>query len=376
MTNTSHPEVLVLGGGAIGLSLAWELALRGMATALVDRRELGREASWAAAGMIPTGPDRTHWAQASPHERLAGLSQRLHSEWHERLLETTGIDNGFDRTGAIHIADSESVATLDAELRRAQSLGIRAERLASGDLAQLEPALTRRPQAVAAADFYADEAQVRSPRHLRALEQACQQAGVTFYRHCSVERWQRDARDAKRILGVETNRGPLRAKQFCVALGCWSGNLLEPLGVRLTTTPVRGQIALVEGSPGMLRRHLCVGRRYLVPRRDGRVLIGSTEEEVGFDATTTAEAIDELKGFASQFVPALAECQVSQAWAGLRPCTSDGLPKLGRCPQMENLWLATGHYRGGVQLAPATAVALADLLARVEPTLDLSDFSP
>jgi glycine oxidase len=139
---------------------------------------------------------------------------------------------------------------------------------------------------------------------------------------------------------------------------------------------VRGQIALLQAQPGLLRGHVCIGKRYLVPREDGQVLVGSTEEDAGFVAETTDAAIAELVDFARQVVPALSAATLTQAWAGLRPQSTDGLPTLGLAPHADNLWIATGHYRGGIQLSPVTAVCLADLIWSGEEKFDLSAFDP
>jgi len=367
-------DVLVIGGGAVGLSLAWELARRGARVTVVDRREMGQEASWAAAGMIPVGPAADRWPDAEPLEALAGLSQRLHPAWHEMLLEQTGIDNGYRRTGAVHLAPTPSAAAaLRTAVRRADELGMAAQEIAVESIDDWEPALgaTRRP--VAAAAYFADEAQVRSPWHLRALEQACRQAGVELRPHCAVRRL---VRRGDRVAGIETADGLLVAATYCLTAGCWSGPLLESWGGFAPVRPVRGQMALLRAAPDLLGRHVCIESKYLVPRTDGRVLVGSTEEDVGFQRHTTDAAIAQLVAFAVETAPALAAAELERSWAGLRPQAIDGRLALGPVAQGGNLWIATGHYRGGIQLAPATALCVAEVLAGGVAPVDLTAFSP
>jgi glycine oxidase len=178
-----------------------------------------------------------------------------------------------------------------------------------------------------------------------------------------------------RLLAARTPRGPRPAERFCVTGGAWSAGLLAPLGIALPIVPIRGQIVLFNAGRRLFAPVVNVGRRYLVPREDGRVLAGSTEEDVGFDKRTTEEAVAELAGFARELVPALAEAEIERAWAGLRPGTPDELPYLGPLPGLDNAWVAAGHFRSGLQLSPGTAVAMARLIRGEPPPVDLGAFS-
>jgi glycine oxidase len=161
--------------------------------------------------------------------------------------------------------------------------------------------------------------------------------------------------------------GPIRAGAYLVCLGAWTGELLGEMRVPCKVKPVRGQMLLLRTPEPVIRRVILEGRRYLVPRDDGRVLVGSTEEDVGFDPSTTREVLDDLRRFAAGLVPDLARARVERSWAGLRPGNADGLPTLGRVPGFENLWVAAGHYRAGIQLSPATGLIMAQAI-RGEPT--------
>jgi glycine oxidase len=157
--------------------------------------------------------------------------------------------------------------------------------------------------------------------------------------------------------------------------GCWSGQIATGLGLDLPIRPVRGQILLLKGKPGMLKRIVNAGPRYLTPRADGRVLVGATQEDVGFNKQNTVEGVAELMNFARRLCPVLANFTLEQNWSGLRPGTADGLPYLGRVPNIENAWLATGHFRAGIQLSAATAVIMRSLILGQELPVDVANLA-
>ncbi len=368
-------DVLIAGGGVIGLSLAWELSQHGVKVCVVDRGQLGMEASWAGAGMIPPGPDESHWpassgVAATPFEQLAGLSQHLHCEWHERLLDLTGIDNEYCRAGAIHLAFNDDEAqALSKKAERWQQLGIEYQAIDAATLADLEPALASQATHFAKIYHLPGETQLRNPRHLRAILAACRLAGVELRPGVAVHQFELSK---NHISQVTTSEGPIRAKQYCLATGCWSAQLATSLGMDLPVRPIRGQIVLLDGPAGLIRRTINVGPRYFVPRRDGRLLVGSTQDDVGFRKENTAAGVGELMQFAQTITPEIAQLPIETCWSGLRPATADGLPYLGRVPALENGWLATGHFRSGLQLSPATAVVMRAQMLGQEPPIDVS----
>ena len=368
--DTSHFDVLIVGGGVIGLSLAWELAQQDAKVCVVDRGPLGHEASWAGAGMIPPGPARSHWHLATPFEQLEGLSQRLQSEWHERLLEQTGIDSDYHQSGAIYLANTEADADqLDKKAERWQQLGIEHNELAPAALSDFEPTLATSATQFKRAYYLPEEAQTRNPRHLRALVAACESTGVELRPNVSVQNFEADE---SRLISAVTVVGSIRADKFCIAAGSWSGKFAEKLGLDLPVCPIRGQILLLNGPPGLLHRTINVGPRYLVPRRDGHLLVGSTQEEVGFVKENTTEGEKELLQFANSISPEIAQLPRETRWSGLRPGTCDDLPYLGLLPQHDNGWIATGHYRSGLQLSPATAVVMREMMLGEEPAVDVT----
>jgi glycine oxidase len=358
---TEHADVLILGGGVIGLTTAWFTAEAGARVAVVDQGDFGQQASWAGAGIIAPG----HLAGArSGMDRLRAHSAALYPAISAKLCQQTGIDNGYFVCGGLELLASAADDASDEW--RGEGIAV-VER--KGDelhrhYPYLAPHLDR-------AYFLPEMAQVRNPRHLKALQAACAARGVALIPHCGVQRL---IHAGGRIDGVETTQGRLTAGRYLIATGAWTEALLEPLGFRPGIRPIRGQIALLNTGVGEVRPLLLHGKRYLVPRGDGRVLIGSTEEDAGFAARTTAAAIADLLEFATTLVPEWSNAAVERCWAGLRPGSPDGKPFLGVVPGVDNLFVAAGHFRAGIQLSPATALVMKELLLDETPTIPLDEF--
>lgn len=364
-------DILIVGGGVIGLSLAWELASHGLRVRVVDRGALGREASWAGAGILPPANAKT---ALHPYDQLRALSFDLHPQWAERLREKTGIDNGFRRCGGLYLARTAGeTAALRGMWNVFQEEAIRIERLDDAGLACSEPALT---PAIAARRFkaayeVADECQLRNPRHLQALMDVCRQRGVELSPELEARGF---VIDGSRIEGLRTANETLRAGAVCITGGAWTQGLLAQLGCETGILPIRGQMLLYKCDRRPFTRVLNEGNRYMVARDDGYVLAGSTEEEVGFDKRTTEIALADLHAFATALVPDLASAKLEQSWAGLRPATFDGFPYLGRLPGFDNAFAAAGHFRSGLYLSPGTAVVMSQLIRGQTPQVDLTPF--
>jgi glycine oxidase len=344
-----HPDILIVGGGVIGLTCAVYLVRRGATVKLLDMGDLGQKASWAGAGILP--PANPAFA-TTRFEQLRALSISLFPTLSQQLRERTGIDNGYVVCGGFEFPDPEAVARTD-EWR---TEGIAFEELHGAELHRRQPWLASNLQH---ATWLPEAAQVRNPRHLKALIAYCQARDVRLEPRCMAHSL---VHAGNRILGVEADHGRVEAGRTLLASGAWTDGLLASVGWQPGIRPVRGQMALLNRGPAGVRPLLLQGKRYLVPRTDGLILVGSTVEDAGFVALPTAGGIAGLLTFAASLVPELAEATVERCWAGLRPGSPDGLPFLGPVPGCEGLYVASGHFRSGIQLSPATGKLMADML--------------
>lgn len=356
-----HSDILIIGGGVIGLTAAHFLAGAGVSVTVLDSSDLGRQASWAGAGIIPPGnPDHAH----TPYDQLRAHSSQMYPALSHQLREQTGIDNGYFVCGGLELVETE----VDVAADEWRNEGLVFEELDAMALHQLEPALAPH---LRRAFYLPHMAQVRNPRHVRALIASCTRQGVRLLPHWAVRTL---VRTGSRLVAVETERGRLEAGRYLLTAGAWSDLLLQQVGWRPGIHPVRGQIALLNtGIPGV-RPILLDGKQYLVPRGDGRILVGSTEELADFDAQPTAGGIAGLLALAATLVPTLAGAHLERCWAGLRPGSVDGLPYLGKVPGLDNLFVGAGHFRAGLQLSPASGLVLKELLLDQPTTIPLEAF--
>ncbi|MBI5039642.1 MAG: glycine oxidase ThiO, partial [Gammaproteobacteria bacterium] len=342
---------------------ARELHAAGLRVSLVDRSASGTEASWAGGGILsPLYP----WRYPDPVSALAAWSQPRYPELLAEIHAQSGLDPEYERSGLLILDDGEA-----AEVTTwAQRFAARLERIDSARQRALEPSLGA-PSSQAW--WMPDVGQVRNPRLVKSLRTALEHQGVQFIEHRAVTGF-RCAGEC--VAGVETDAGLIAADHVVVAGGAWSGELLRSTGLDLPVVPVRGQMILFRGQPGAIRHIVLDGGRYVIPRRDGRTLVGSTLEQVGFDKSTTESALAELRAAAVRLIPALAECELEHHWAGLRPGSPTGVPCIARHPGFANLYINAGHYRNGVVLGPASARLLADLLLKRPATLNPAWYSP
>ncbi len=371
------PDVLVVGGGVIGLSIAYHLAGRGDRVLVVERGEVGREASWAGAGLLPPANQQQAW---EPHEQLRGLSHRLFPQWSATLREETGIDNQFEVTGGIYLArDPGEASSLKVARLQYEEEGIECERLDPGLVKRRFPHITTGGKFLEAL-YLPGEALVRNPRHLKALAVGCRRRGVEIREQTQIDDW---TFSGQTVCEVRTAAGPLFPGKVCLAAGAWSQKVADQVldrgkfagrMQRPEIEPIRGQLILLDAGQRFFQEPINEGHRYIVPRRDGLVLVGATVEEAGFDKSTTAEALDDLRQFAVEMIPRLADAPQVKAWAGLRPASVDRFPYLGKLPGVENVYLAAGHYRSGLHLSPATAVLMGQLMCGETPEIDLHPF--
>jgi glycine oxidase len=354
-------DVLVVGGGVIGLSCAWRLAQRGARVAVLERGFPGSGATHVAAGMLAPVGELTFGEPELLELTLAAA--KLYPEFVAELEAATGESTGYEPLGALHVALDRDEA---AQLRRVhdlqRSLELEAEWLPPRRCRDLEPGLT---PSFHGGVFAAGEAAV-DPRALtRVLVAACEAEGIEVRTGTEVVE---SVFEGERLVGVRTAADEeLRAEALVLAGGAWSGSAeWLPEEARPAVRPVKGQVVeLRSRSAEPVARHILASERvYLVPRNDGRLVIGATVEEMGFDTAVTAGGVHELLREAYRLLPDVAEMEWVGATAGLRPGTPNNLPLVGP-GAIDGLVLATGHFRNGILLAPLAAQAVADLLSPV-----------
>ena len=370
------PSVIVIGGGVIGLSLAWELSGRGCEVTIVEKGELGHGTTWTAAGILP--PATLHHS-TDPIDQLRGLAHTLYPTWSERLVAETSVDIGLRRCGGWYLADTPGERAMMLGMTSYwDEMSIECESVSPDQLAKREPALAAwvsrqiaSGRTDSAAWWVPDEFQIRPPRLIQALAKACDQAGVRLLHDHSVI----DLRSGADQAVVKLDDGTsLVADQVAVCSGAWTGLVAEALQLEKAIIPIRGQILLLKTPEPLLRGIVNMGNRYLIARDDGHTLVGSCEEEAGFNTATDEGMLQTLHEFACDLIPEIRQAKRVSAWSGLRPMTFDGFPMIGRVPGQERIFVAAGHYRSGIHLAPATAVTMSDLMMGIDPAVDLKAF--
>jgi glycine oxidase len=347
--------VIVIGGGVIGLAIAWRLARRGAGVLVLERGEPGRGASHVAAGML--APVSEADPREEPLLRLGIESARAYPEFAAALKEASGMDPGYLRCGTLIAArDRDEAEALERELRIRERFGLSVRRLRPTEARALEPALT--PTLRGALEISDDHAV--DPRRLTAaLLAAVRAAGAEVRTGSEVAELELGAGDA--VSAVRLKDGErLASERVVLAAGAWSTALAGlPEDARIPLRPVKGQIMRLHdpAGPGLMSKALRLPGAYLVPRGDGRYVLGATVEERGFDTTVTAGSLFELLRAAIELVPGVGELVLDELQAGLRPGTPDNAPVLG-AGAVAGLYWATGHYRHGILLAPVTAELL------------------
>lgn len=366
---TSRPRVVVIGGGVIGGTVAWRLARRGADVTLLERgQQPGEHASSAAAGMLSPLKEAE---EPGPFLELGLRSLARYPDFVTAIESASGIDVGYRRDGRLDVALTDEAADgLRTHQRLQADAGFDSRLLEPAEIRRLEPEVTTEAILGLATEH---DHQIDNLQLMRALWIATGREGVDVRIGTGAAAV---LREGDRATGVGLSDGSrIDADHVVVAAGPWSGqlDLPRPLPVR----PVRGQIVVLRTVPPALGRTTWGPMCYLVPRRDGRLLVGSTMEEVGFRAEVTAGAVHRLLGIAGQVVPALADAVVEGFQVGLRPASADGLPIIGPDPTVAGLFYATGHFRNGLLLAPETAERLMAMMMdgeEPEPAFDPGRF--
>ncbi|HSF32638.1 MAG TPA: glycine oxidase ThiO [Candidatus Tectomicrobia bacterium] len=361
----STKDVVIVGAGIVGCSIAWELAKAGLQVCLLERGGIGEESSAAAAGMLSGQHGVTNFGA---RYQLHLQARELHAALADELRQLTGIDVGFCRWGILELLfTAGEVRAADRCYALQTEAGLRVERLTREEALAREPAVSPDIQG---AIRYVDEAHVHNGRLTIALGEAARRAGAEVR---SGDPAITLLRQGERVVGVQTPHEVLHAGTVVVANGAWAAELVAALGIILPIKPMRGQMLAVRTVPRAVQQVIYGRHMYVVPRAEGETLIGATVEDVGFRKEVTLQGLEELVQAGRRVVPGIMSQPVIRTWAGLRPGSPDGLPLVGPVDGWAGLLLAVGHYRNGILLGPLTGVLVKQLLVdRVySPHLDL-----
>ena len=337
-----------------GLSVALALLQRGIRVTVLERGQAGGESSWAGGGILsPLLP----WEYPQPVTALALRSMAGYAAWVAEIEQLTGQEVEFWRSGllALAIADFPHAQAWCAAHGIAQAR-LNKDSLMACTVCHSENTL-----------YMPEIAQVRNPRLIGVLRKAITQLGGTLLEHCSAQSMRTQA---KRVSVIQTSMGELKGDSIVLTTGAWAGLGLTGLASVPHIRPIRGQMLLFKLEAGTLDTIVYRTGLYLIPRRDGHILVGSTLEDVGFDKSTDTPTRQRLHAEAAELLPILSSVQPIQHWSGLRPGSPDNIPIIDRHPDFDNVFVNTGHYRYGVTMAPASAELLVDLMEGHTPALD------
>ena len=355
-------KIAIIGSGISGMMTAWMLRERGCDITLFDKQHPGQESSWAGGGIVsPLYP----WRYADSVTRIAKASQAVYPELVNELKAESGIDPEYLRSGLLIFSPEEE----ETAQVWGQRWSMDVETVEPSGISAIEPGLVcPEPSAL----WFPEVGQVRNPRIVKALYTALQKKpGIRFSINQEVSR----LTPSSPGIEVETGSGRESYDKAILCAGAWSPLLLEHAGVQPEIKPVRGQMLLFRTEPGTVRRITLHENHYAIPRKDGRVLFGSTIEHTGFVKETTEAARTELAALAAKLYPELANASIEHHWAGLRPGSPEGIPYIGSVPGIDNLFINAGHFRNGVVLAPASAKLVADLVTGQSPDIDPAPYA-
>lgn len=347
-------DVIVVGGGINGCSTAYQLAKRGFKVAILEMDRIANKSSGAAAGILGA---QTELTQDGPLFQFARKSREMFPELVKELEETSGVHIGYKNKGMYKVATTdEQVEELKKLIEFQTQAGERAEWLSIEELRVREPAVS---QHLFGAMYIPEDGQVQAYELSLAFARAAAIYGTEIYEFTSVMEW---IFKESEIHGVRTNQGDFIAKYTVVTTGAWSRLLLEKTGLELPIQPVKGECLSVMTEKPLIKGTIFSHGCYIVPKQVGRLLIGATVKFDSFDQKVTFNAVLNLLDKAKNLIPEIMNAEWERAWASIRPLSKDGLPFLGEHPDYLNLFIATGHFRNGILLAPATGELMADLI--------------
>lgn len=349
-------EVAIVGGGIIGCALAYTLAQDGARVAVFEKERVGGQARIAAAGILGSGVE-SDGRDSFPS--LSAQSAQLYPGFAAELEAATGLDATYTRSGALTIVFGAAQARfLEHQAGALAAEGRRVAWLAPETLKTAEPLLSTKARG---ALFFQDDAHVYAPQLMHVLTLAAVAQGVTIHEYTPVHGF---LTTGERVTGLQTAAGPVHADTVVIAAGAWSRLLGDHLGISLPLKPTRGQVMVLETYDRPLRRVVFGAGGYLAPKQDGRIVVGATEEDAGFERENTAGGVAFLVKILQRLAPSLADTRVHHFGVGLRPTPPDGLPLLGPVAGRPGLWIAAGHHRNGILLAPITAHLMSNAIRK------------
>ena len=352
-----NSDITIIGGGVMGLMTAREFLNAGASVTLLEKNVCGQEASWAGGGILsPLYP----WRQAKSITDLVLPSLKRYPEIAVDLQEQTGIDPEWTQSGLLITQNPDDISAR----KWCVNSQIKIETPDSDIFEQLN-ADTLNPI------FLPEIAQIRNPRFLQALKRDVLNKGGQLIENCEITSF---TLEHNRLHDVHSNHGRFAVNEIVLTTGAWTRSIFQQLLIGLLDAPeiypAKGQMLLFDAPLGTLQHIILDGDRYLIPRSDGKIIVGSTVEHDVFHKTLTIEAHDQLTKFATKLLPALKTAPMIKHWAGLRPATENGVPYIGRHPEIHNLSLNAGHFRNGLTMSPASAQLLVDLILNRLPVVN------
>jgi glycine oxidase len=356
------PDCHIIGAGIIGLMTARQLLKNGLSVCVIEKGQTGKEASWASGGILsPLYP--WEWPEAVTSIAIQSMSE--YPNLADELIQESGIDPEYEKSGLL-ILDKEKV---DEANQWATRLNQTIEILDRKEINRYSPLLNCEYDS---AIWYPDIAHIRPPRLMKALKESVLKFGGVIFEETEITSIEHKN---NKVIGLKTCNSQIPVSTVIVATGAWTQSLMLPLGLSMDIEPVRGQIIAYQTDPGFIKPMIMHKRRYLIPRRDGCILVGSTLEYEGFNKETTDEGFTELKESAVTLIPEMSKYPIEHHWAGLRPGKKNGIPVISKHPEIEGLYINAGHFRNGVVLAPISARLISEIVVGKEPIVDLKHYT-
>ncbi len=355
------PDCIIVGGGVIGLLTARQLFLEGLDVLLLEKGPLGGESSWAGGGIVsPLYP----WQYSDAVNVLAERSKKIYPHTQKTLFDETGNDCELINSGLFTVTDNQQEITDWAKTWSVDARFISDNKT----IHEIESSVGK---VVDKGIWMPDILQIRNPKFVKALKASFVHNVIPYHEYCEVEEI---ITNNNKVSGVRTKQQTLLADKVIIASGAWSAQFAVTES-SVDVQPVKGQMIMYKGEPGLVKRMVLSEGHYVIPRKDGRILAGSTLEKIGFDKSTSPAALAELHQAAVELIPLLEHLSIERQWAGLRPGTEQGIPYICQHDEIAGLYIHAGHFRNGIVLGAASAELMADIILARQPWCDSSPYA-